>query len=56
MPSKANTRELESVRACRDGFYRYCNKPNMAHYERTTDDKFDNLIIFSILLFAMYQP
>ena len=23
-----------------DGFYRYCYKPNMAHYERTADDKF----------------
>ena len=23
-----------------DGFYRYCHKPNMAHYERTADDKF----------------
>lgn len=23
-----------------DGFYRHCNKPNMAHYERTPDDKF----------------
>ena len=23
-----------------DGFYRYCNKPNMAHYERTSDDRF----------------
>ena len=23
-----------------DGFYRYCNKPNMAHYERIADDKF----------------
>lgn len=23
-----------------DGFFRYCYKPNMAHYERTADDKF----------------
>ncbi len=23
-----------------DGFYRHCHKPNMAHYERTADDKF----------------
>ena len=23
-----------------DGFYRYCHKPNMAHYERAADDKF----------------
>ena len=23
-----------------DGFYRYCYKPNMAHYERTVDDRF----------------
>ena len=23
-----------------EGFYRHCNKPNMAHYERTADDKF----------------
>lgn len=23
-----------------NGFYRYCYKPNMAHYERTADDKF----------------
>ncbi|MBQ0158628.1 MAG: hypothetical protein KBS47_06470, partial [Bacteroidales bacterium] len=23
-----------------DGFYRYCYKPNMAHYERTEDDEF----------------
>ncbi len=23
-----------------DGFYRHCNKPNMAHYERIADDKF----------------
>ena len=23
-----------------EGFYRHCNKPNMALYERTTDDKF----------------
>jgi hypothetical protein len=23
-----------------EGFYRHCNKPNMAHYERTDDDKF----------------
>lgn len=23
-----------------DGFYRHCNKPNMAHYERTANDKF----------------
>lgn len=23
-----------------DGFYRYCHKPNMAHYERTANDKF----------------
>ena len=23
-----------------EGFYRHCNKPNMAHYERTGDDKF----------------
>lgn len=23
-----------------DAFYRHCNKPNMAYYERTTDDKF----------------
>ncbi len=23
-----------------DAFYRHCNKPNMAHYERTPDDKF----------------
>ena len=23
-----------------EGFYRHCNKPNMAHYERTVEDKF----------------
>lgn len=23
-----------------DGFYRYCNKPNMAYYVRTSDDRF----------------
>ena len=23
-----------------EGFYRHCNKPNMAHYERTADNKF----------------
>lgn len=23
-----------------EGFYRHCNKPNMAYYERTADDKF----------------
>lgn len=23
-----------------DGFYRHCNKPNMAYYERTAEDKF----------------
>ena len=23
-----------------EGLYRHCNKPNMAHYERTADDKF----------------
>ena len=23
-----------------EGFYRHCNKPNMAYYERTSDDKF----------------
>ena len=23
-----------------EGFYRHCNKPNMAHYERTADEKF----------------
>lgn len=23
-----------------DGFFRHCHKPNMAHYERTADDKF----------------
>lgn len=23
-----------------EGFYRHCHKPNMAHYERTADDKF----------------
>lgn len=25
---------------CIEGFYRYCNKPNMAYYVRTSDDKF----------------
>ena len=23
-----------------EGFYRYCNKPNMAYYVRTSDDRF----------------